>query len=182
LTPRLLAGLLAILLLSTLVGACGKSSPQTTNSAAATASGGNGADPGTCPNQNTISFAKTKFVAHSGLALGAFHRYIYKPFRAGKFSAGQHGRLLAFVKAAAAALFVKHEVRLAAQDAQANPTLCRAIAAPLRSFYDGIIGIGSRIRRGDTSGIDNAENSAGGLSSASSSSAVPIQENENVSV
>jgi hypothetical protein len=114
------------------------------------------------------------------LAFGAFHRYIYKPFRAGRFSSGQHGRLLAFVKAAAAALFIKHEVRLAAQDARANPTLCRAIAAPLRSFYDGIIGIGSRIRNGDTSGIDNAQDSAGGVSSASSSQGVPIQENQDV--
>jgi hypothetical protein len=41
-----------------------------------------------CPTSNTKSFAKTKFVLHAGLAFGAFHRYLYKPYQAGTFNKG----------------------------------------------------------------------------------------------
>ncbi|MBO0691872.1 MAG: hypothetical protein J2P58_03150, partial [Acidimicrobiaceae bacterium] len=83
-------------------------SAVTATVAAASSSGGNGVEPGTCPTHNTTSFAKTKFVLHSALAFGAFHRYIYKPFRSGSFSSSNHftKRLLAFGKATAAGLFV----------------------------------------------------------------------------
>ena len=37
----------------------------------------------TVPN---VHFAKTKFVLHAGLAFGAVHRYIYKPYRSGGFT------------------------------------------------------------------------------------------------
>jgi len=41
-----------------------------------------------------------KFVLHAGLALGAFHRYIYKPFKAGPFTSGSlFKHKLAVVKA-----------------------------------------------------------------------------------
>src|SRR5882757_115478 len=84
-----------------------------------------------CPASNTIAFAKTKFLAHTGLAFGAFHRYLYKPFQAGTFKKGASGRITAFIKGGLAALFVKREIRLASEDVKANPTLCKAIAAPL---------------------------------------------------
>src|ERR1700761_3508894 len=57
-----------------------------------------------CPAQAS-GFAKTKFTAHAALGFGAFHRYIYKPYRAGTFRSGAHGRLTTFAKAALAALF-----------------------------------------------------------------------------
>ena len=62
-----------------------------------------------------INFAKTKFVLHSGLAFGAFHRYIYKPFKEGKFRSGAPGRRRTFVKAGLAGAFAYHELRVAAQ-------------------------------------------------------------------
>src|SRR5205807_538341 len=34
---------------------------------------------------STTHLAKTKFVFHAGLAFGAFHHFVYKPFRAGDF-------------------------------------------------------------------------------------------------
>ena len=91
-----------------------------------------------CPTSDTTGFAKTKFVLHTGLAFGAFHRYLYKPFKAGTFQSGAHGRISALVKAGLAALFVKREVRLASEDVKANPTLCKMIAAPLRKVGDKI--------------------------------------------
>ncbi len=76
---------------------------------------------GTCPTTSTTSFAKTKFALHAGLAFGAFHRYLWKPYRAGTFGKGASGRVTAFVKGGLAALFVKREVRLAERGRQGRP-------------------------------------------------------------
>lgn len=189
---RALAGLLAAMLVATvLVAYQGRSSAATPSAGvsaatltAAGGSGGNGVEPGTCPAHNTTSFAKTKFLLHSGLAFGAFHRYIYKPFRAGTFSSGggHVKRLLAFGKAGAAGLFIVHEVRLAAQDAQANPTLCRAIAAPLRSFYNHVRNIGTLLRHGDTSAVTSAEKSLSSATSISGSHGLAIHEDQNAKI
>ena len=185
---RLLAVLVtAILLTSLLVAYEGESSaaPLSHSSAitatvsAASNAGSNGVEPGTCPTHSTKSFAKTKFLLHSGLAFGSFHRWIYKPYRSGGFSSSNHKRVLAFVKAAAAGAFVVHEVRQAAQAAQADPTLCKAIAAPLRSFYNHVQSIAGRIKHGDTSGITEAQQSLSSASSISSSHGLPIKENQN---
>ncbi len=58
----------------------------------------------------SVHFAKTKFVIHVGLAFGAFHRYIYDPYKAGAFRAGAGGRTKALLKAGAAALYAAHEL------------------------------------------------------------------------
>ena len=85
---------------------------------------------------STVHFAKTKFLLHAGLAFGAFHRYIYKPFRAGVFS---HPFLhkLWLIKAGLAALFIRHELRLAATDVRASPLL-RKLFSPLTAVANKI--------------------------------------------
>ena len=54
---------------------------------------------------------------HAGLAFGAFHRWIYKPAKAGDLSHPLEHKLTT-VKAALAAAFVYHELKLALADAQ----------------------------------------------------------------
>lgn len=73
-----------------------------------------------------VRFAKVKFVLHSALAYGAFHRYVYKPLRAGAFKSGANGRTKALAKAAAAGLFAANELRLARRAALSDDKL-RAI-------------------------------------------------------
>lgn len=51
-----------------------------------------------CPTSNTRSFAKTRFAGDVGLAIGTFHRYLYKPYRAGSFTKGANGRIKALLK------------------------------------------------------------------------------------
>ncbi|MDQ2797162.1 MAG: hypothetical protein M3Y06_08360 [Actinomycetota bacterium] len=138
-----------------------------------------GAGSAGCPTSNTTTFAKTKFVLHSGLAFGAFHRYIYKPLRAGQFRSGTHGRIGAFVKAGLAALFIKHEVRLAYEDAKANPTLCKVIAAPLQAVGDKISAAVTALKGGDTSGIGSLEQSVQDAKNKAASNGTAIQENPN---
>jgi hypothetical protein len=157
---------------------CGKST--TTDSGAATPTSSSsvaGASAATtCPTSNTTAFAKTKFVLHTGLAFGTFHRYIYKPFKAGGFSKGAHGRIVAFVKAGATALFIKREIRLATEDVKANPTLCKAIAAPLGKLGDAISGAVTKLKGGDPSAITDANSQISDITSKSSSNGAPITE------
>jgi len=129
-----------------------------------------------CPTSNTIPLAKTKFALHAGLAFGTFHRYIYKPFKAGSFTAGTKGRVLALVKAGATGLFDAREIRLATEDVKASPALCKVLAAPLRKLGDTFDSMGSKIKGGDTSGVEDANAQAAMISSASASGGAPIAE------
>jgi len=189
-TPPIVAVLLAVSLL--LTGCGGKSSTATgttggggsSQSQASTAPQGQastGADAaGTqCPSSNAKNFAKSRFVLHTGEAFGAFHRYLYKPYKAGSFRKGTPGRLKAFVKAGAAALFIKRQVRLATEDVKANPTLCKAVAAPLAKVGDTISGAVSKLKGGDASGITDANTSIDGIKSSSASHGVTVKEDPN---
>ncbi|GII65865.1 hypothetical protein Skr01_59500 [Sphaerisporangium krabiense] len=127
-----------------LVGGCGGRSATTTPPGAVVATSPAAAAPtatddgeytGACPTEgNTRRFAKTRFALHAGLALGAFHRYIYKPLRAGGFKEGAEKRKRTFVKAAVAGAFALHELKVAKRFAQANPTLCKAVEGVTGKF------------------------------------------------
>lgn len=185
-----LVRLIAVLIIPVvlLVGGCGHKQAPTGNNASSSESipadpTGDAGDAApisqTCPAQATTSFAKTKFVAHSGLAFGAFHRWLWKPFQAGTFKKGANGRITAFVKGGLAALFVKREVRLAATDVQADPTLCKAIIAPLDKLGDTVQAAFDKLKGGDASGITDLNSSIGSIESTSQKDGVAIQEDEN---
>jgi len=185
------APLLAVLLtLSVLLAGCGGGS--------GVASGGNGSSGGAgagtstsqpsggaqstlgaatadCPTGgNTKDFAKTRFVLHAAEAFGVFHRYLYKPYRNGAFRKGASGRIRTFLKAGAAALFIKRQVRLATEDAKGNPTLCKAISAPLMQVRDSISGAVSQLRNGDVSGIEALNGVVGGIQGKASRNGISI--------
>ncbi|WP_433427745.1 hypothetical protein [Nonomuraea sp. CA-141351] len=89
----------------------------------------------TCPTSgNAKRFAKTRFALHAGLALGAFHRYIYKPLRSGGFRAGAEKRKRTFLKAAVAGAFALHQLNVAKGFAIANPSLCKGVEAVESKF------------------------------------------------
>jgi len=149
-------------------GAAGAGSSSSSASGSTDANG--------CPTSNTTTFAKSKFVLHTGLAFGTFHRYIYKPFKAGQFSSGASGRVATFAKGGATALFAKREIRLASQDVKANPTLCRVLAAPLSKLAATFDGLGTKLKDGDTSGVSDANSQIAGISAASAKGGAPITE------
>lgn len=131
-----------------------------------------------CPSQAS-GFAKTKFTAHAALGFGAFHRYIYKPYRAGTFRSGAHGRLIAFAKAGLAALFIKREIRLAAAAARNSPELCKVILTPLRAVSETIQAAVTKLRGGDASGISAVQNAVSQAESAASGQGAGITEDQN---
>jgi hypothetical protein len=116
----------------------------------------------------SVHFAKTKFLVHMGLAFGAFHRYIYKPFRAGAFRSGAAGRIKALAKAGAAGLFAAHELKIANEDALSDSHL-RPLATKIGALVGRLAGLGGALK----GGVPNAgaiAAAAAGVSSLGSAS------------
>ncbi len=134
----------------------------------------------TVPN---IHFAKTKFVLHGALAYGAFHRYIYKPYRAGAFRQGAEGRRTAMIKAGAAGLFVATQLRAMRQDALSDDTL-RPIANKIGALIPAVALLSTALKGGnlDPTGLTNASGSFDGIVSAAQSAGVNIPLNKTPSI
>ena len=153
--------IVAMILAALAVSGCGSSSSST--------AGGSGT------TQATTHLAKTKFLLHAGLAFGAFHRYIYKPYKAGKLGGGLFHNKLTKVKAALAAAFAYHEVKLALVDARSSKLLSRVLA-PLLALQDKLNAMKSGIGHGDTSQVAAANSAADAAGSAASSAGQPISD------
>jgi hypothetical protein len=159
------------------VAGCGSSKSSSSSAATGGGSTATATSPATGGGTTTtkVSFAKTKFVFHAGLAFGAFHRWIYRPFRAGVFGKPLMHKA-AIVKAAAAALFTYHELRLAAHDVQASKIL-RTLFAPLRFVINKVRALGAAIRQGGhVSGtqINGINTSISGITSSASAAGATV--------
>ena len=123
-----------------------------------------------------VHFAKTKFLLHAGLAFGAFHRYIYKPYKAGGFSPASSHKV-AIVKAGAAGLFAYHEIKIALVDAQSSSTLSKLVS-PITAVETKLHSLGSGLHSGklDGSSITQANSAVSSLSSQSSGHGASIKD------
>ena len=181
---RLLILVLSLTLVMFLAVGCKSSATSATASTSATSATSSTSAAGptvaatACPAQAS-GFAKTKFITHAALGFGAFHRYIYKPYRAGTFHSGAHGRLGAFIKAALAALFIKREIRLAGAAAQNSPALCKLVLSPLRTVSETVQAAVEKLKGGDASGIGAIQNSISQVESGASSQGASIAEDQN---
>jgi hypothetical protein len=151
--PLCLVAVLSVFALA--VAGCGTSSSSSTSAAAPAAAS-------TASTTATTHLAKTKFVLHAGLAFGAFHRWIYKPAKAGELSHPLEHKFTT-VKAALAAAFVYHELRLALADAQSSPTLSKLVA-PITDLQNKLHGLAGSVKSGgasasDVAGIDSTVSS-----------------------
>jgi hypothetical protein len=125
---------------------------------------------------STTKFAKTKFLFHAGLALGAFHHWIYKPFKAGDL---KHPLLhkVALIKAGLAGLFVYHELKLAASDAKSSKLLS-TLFAPITLVAAKLASLKSSITSGKAKGSDleGVKSELDQISSSASAKGKPITE------
>src|SRR5581483_5289421 len=165
---RLLVLVVSLTVVVFLASGCKSSSTTAAGGASATSIASASAAPAACPSEAS-GFAKTKFLAHAALGFGAFHRYIYKPYRAGTFRSGAHGRLAAFIKAGLAALFVKREIRLAFAAAQNSPALCKLVVSPMRTVSETVQAAVSKLKHGDASGVGSVESAISQVKSQASS-------------
>ena len=168
---RKLAALVIALSLALAGAGCGSSKHNTTSASAP------GSSQAEASNGHKIGFAKTKFVLHAGLAFGAFHRYIYKPLKQGKFSGGILHHKLATLKAALAAAFAYHEIKLALEDARASKLLS-TLLAPLLALQTRLSSLAQGLRGGhaDASAIEAANGSASLISAASARAGQPVKD------
>ncbi|MEU6281405.1 hypothetical protein [Streptomyces sp. NPDC047028] len=124
--------------------ACGSSAKSSTKQAAAVAAD----TPSPSTSAEKQKFAKTRFVLNAGLAAGATYQWIVKPWKAGKFKKGAHGRTLALVKAGLAGAFTYNRLKAAVKNAQGDPTLSKALA-PLNAAIASLKDLPSKLRKGD---------------------------------
>lgn len=163
---RSLAAIAFALLAAVGLVGCGKSHASSAGTTVTTAV--------TCPKTETGHLAKSKFVLHAGLAAGAFYKFIFQPFRAGRLSFHLHN-LASLAEAALAGAFVVHEVDVAKSDAAQDPTLCKVVIKPLDDVYNALASVVHKLKSGGasstnidpiSSGFDSLHNQA---SSAGSS-------------
>ncbi|KAB2361052.1 hypothetical protein [Actinomadura montaniterrae] len=137
------------------------------------------ASPSSCPTETTKHFAKTRFAADAGLAFGAFHRYIWKPYQAGSFKQGADGRTKAFAKAAAAGLFAANRINAARKLIGADPKLCKALKVPAEKVAGMFGSLAAKFKSGqlDPSEIGSVGSAVDGLKSdAKNQAGANIQE------
>jgi hypothetical protein len=154
--------LLAILAASLALAACGSSSPSSTSAPTGSTSTGQ------------VHFAGTKFVLHAGLAFGAFHRYIYKPWRAGDFS-HPFSHKLTLVKAGLAGAFVYHELKLALHDAQSSPTLSHLVA-PITALQNRLHALSGHVSSSNAGQLGSDAGQVSQIEQGSAQAGQPIQE------
>jgi hypothetical protein len=139
-------------------------------------SGGLASSTDTGSKIGTVHFAKTKFVLHAGLAFGAFHRYIYKPLRAGVFSKPLTHKA-ALVKAALAIAFVIHELKIAYTDAQSSAVLSKLVS-PITALKNKIVALTAKFRAGqfDPAQINSAQSDVASIGSLSAGAGAAVKD------
>jgi hypothetical protein len=155
-----------VCVLSLAAAGCGSSSSSTSSAAA----------PASATSTATTHLAKTKFVLHAGLAFGAFHRWIYKPAKAGDLSHPLEHKLTT-VKAALAAAFVYHELKLALADAQASPTLSKLVA-PITDLQNKLHDLAGSVKSGGASpaDVEGLDSTVSSIKSQAAAAGQPITE------
>ena len=117
--------------------------------------------------------AVTKFVLHAGIAYYVFDHYIWKPFKAGDL----HGFTHAFTigKAALAAVFVYHEVKLMIADAKASKLLS-FLATPITAVVAKLESLKSDITGGHLTAITGVQSGLGSIKQQSNAKGAVIKE------
>jgi hypothetical protein len=166
---RLLSVVLVLGVLA--LAGCGSSGSSTASSGASATA----ASAGTTATSPT-NLVTAKFVLHAGLALGAFHRYIYEPLKAGDLGSLLRHKITA-LKATAAAVFAVHELRLATADAQASPTLSKLVPQ-LLILSSGFTAALARLKAGTfkPAEVESALPGIESIKGAASAAGVPVKE------
>lgn len=181
------AAVVPVVLSLTLVAGCqsdGGSASSTGSTGAAASSGA--VSPGasgaatnagtTCPTSNTRAFAKTRFVTDVGLTVGTFHRWIWKPYKQGKFKKGADGRIKATIKGVAIAALDLRLMHNAKKNVQANPTLCKVLGGPIDKATSALDGLKGKITSGDLTSLAALESTLAGIMTTGNQHGLGIKE------
>lgn len=129
-----------------------------------------------CPTTNTRKFAKTRFATDVGLTVGTFHHWIWKPYKEGKFHKGAHGRIKATIKAVGVSALDLKLMSNAKKNVEANPTLCKVLAAPIAKATHELGGLKGKVTSGDLSSLTSLEGTLSGIMSTGNKHGMGITE------
>jgi hypothetical protein len=154
---RVIALIMSLMILLGGATACGSSnsSTQAATPASQTASGAvtQTATPASCASAGTRKIPKTRLLADLALTYGAFHRYLYKPYKAGAFSKGANGRTKAIIKAGLATAAIVKLLSNAKKNAEADPTLCKFVPN-IDTIKASLSNLANKIRGGTATSSD----------------------------
>ncbi|MGW3357314.1 hypothetical protein ACWDFL_18115 [Streptomyces bungoensis] len=148
----------------------GKSSAQQSSDVATKA-----AAPSPSTSAQKQKFAKTRFVLNAGLAAGATYEWIVKPWKAGKFKKGAHGRKTSLVKAGLAGVFTYNRLKAAQKNAQGDPTLARALA-PLSAGIAALKSLPAKLRSGDQNAAASFDDVINKVKDAGKQAGAPVKD------
>ncbi len=124
-------------------------------------------------------FDKTRFLFDMGVAVFAFHHFVYNRYKAGAFKKGASGRVRHIVEAGLALAFAFYEVHKAYGIAKSsNSKTLHALVAPINALGNQFNKLGAKFHGGSYSDSDvNSLNSAtNGVQSQSSKAGYKIIE------
>jgi hypothetical protein len=133
------------------------------------------AEPTPTSSAEKQKFAKTRFVLNAGLAAGATYQWIVKPWKAGKFKKGAHGRKTALVKAGLAGVFAYNRLKAAQKNAKGDPTLSKALA-PLSAGIAALKDLPSKLRKGDGDAAKSFDDVINKVKDAGKKAGAPVKD------
>jgi hypothetical protein len=176
---RVIALVVGLMILLGGATACSSSSSSTQAATPASQTAPSAASPSaaSCASVGTRKIPKTRLLADLALTYGAFHRYLYKPYKAGAFRKGADGRIKAIIKAGLATAVIVKLLSNAKENAAADPTLCKYvpsmdnIKASLSTLADKIKGGSATSSDADSTNslFDQLKNSTGFTAPSTSS-------------
>ena len=176
---RVIALVVGLMILLGGATACSSSSSSTQAATPASQTASSTASPSaaSCASVGTRKIPKTRLLADLALTYGAFHRYLYKPYKAGAFRKGADGRVKAIIKAGLATAVIVKLLSNAKENAAADPTLCKYvpsmdnIKASLSNLADKIKGGSATSSDADSTNslFDQLKNSTGFTAPSTSS-------------
>ena len=160
---RVMALIMGLMILLGGATACGSSSSSTQSAApasqTASSAGTQTGSPASCASVGTRKIPKTRLLADLALTYGAFHRYLYKPYKAGAFRKGAEGRTKAIIKAGLATAVILKLLSNAKKNAEADPTLCKFVPN-IDTIKASLSNLAAKIKGGSaTSGDADSTNS-----------------------
>ena len=152
---RVIALVMGLMILLGGATACSSSSSSTQAATPASQTASSTASPSTasCASAGTRKIPKTRLLADLALTYGAFHRYLYKPYKAGAFRKGADGRIKAIIKAGLATAVIVKLLSNAKENAAADPTLCKYVPS-MDNIKASLSNLADKIKGGTATSSD----------------------------
>jgi hypothetical protein len=152
---RVIALVVGLMILLGGATACSSSSSSTQAATPASQTAPSAASPSaaSCASVGTRKIPKTRLLADLALTYGAFHRYLYKPYKAGAFRKGADGRVKAIIKAGLATAVIVKLLSNAKENAAADPTLCKYVPS-MDNIKASLSNLADKIKGGSATSSD----------------------------